>query len=205
MDEAVTSYHKALAINPDYDKAHSNLGLVLQEQGKLDEAVISYHKAIVINPDYAKTHYNLGIVLYEQGKLDDAVASAPFGGHAVNLAAITTAICAGEDAHPDPDKRYWSAIIGGITYIIFGLTTGAAIAFITLSPPILIAAVAGLALFGALTASLVSSLSSETDREAAFITFLITASGLTIFGISGVFWGLLAGGAFYLWDHRKNS
>lgn len=131
-----------------------------------------------------------------------SLASAPFGGHAVNLAAITTAICAGEEAHPDPDKRYWAAIVGGVTYIIFGLTAGAAIAFISLSPPILIAAVAGLALIGALSSSLVSSLGSERDREAALITFLVTASGLSFFGISGVFWGLLAGGAIYYWDHR---
>jgi benzoate membrane transport protein len=134
-----------------------------------------------------------------------SLASAPFGGHAVNLAAITTAICAGHEAHPDPDKRYWAAVVGGVTYIVFGLTAGAAIAFISLSPPILIAAVAGLALFGALSASLVSAMGCERDREAALITFLVTASGMTFFGISGVFWGLLAGGAVYLWDHRRNS
>jgi benzoate membrane transport protein len=131
-----------------------------------------------------------------------SLASAPFGGHAVNLAAITTAICAGEEAHPDPNKRYWAAVVGGATYIMFGLTAGAAIAFISLSPPILIAAVAGLALFGALSASLISAMTSERDREAALITFLVTASGMTFFGISGVFWGLLAGGAVYYWDHR---
>lgn len=133
------------------------------------------------------------------------LASAPFGGHAVNLAAITTAICAGHEAHPDPARRYWAAVIGGATYIIFGLTAGAAIAFISVSPPILIAAVAGLALFGALNASLVSAIVSERDREAALITFLVTASGMTFFGISGVFWGLLAGGAVYLWDHRRSD
>lgn len=133
-----------------------------------------------------------------------SLASAPFGGHAVNLAAITTAICAGEEAHPDPDKRYWAAVVGGVTYILFGLTAGAAIAFISLSPPILIAAVAGLALIGALSSSLVSSLESERDREAALVTFLVTASGLSFFGVSGVFWGLLAGGAIYYWDHRRD-
>jgi benzoate membrane transport protein len=132
-----------------------------------------------------------------------SLASAPFGGHAVNLAAITTAICAGNEAHPDPDKRYWAAIVGGINYIAFGLTASAAIVFITISPPILIAAVAGLALFGALSASFVSAMESVPDREAALITFLVTASGMTFFGISGVFWGLLAGSAVYMWDHRK--
>jgi len=134
-----------------------------------------------------------------------SLASAPFGGHAVNLAAITTAICAGEEAHPDPEKRYWAAVIAGVGYVIFGLTAGAAIVFITISPPILITAVAGLALMGALSASLLSAMSHEKDREAALITFLVTMSGMTFFGISGVFWGLLAGGAVYLWDHRKSS
>ena len=134
-----------------------------------------------------------------------SLASAPFGGHAVNLAAITTAICAGEEAHCDPAKRYWSAITGGIIYIIFGLSAGAAIAFISISPPVLIAAVAGLALFGALSGSLLSAMSSETDREAALVTFLVTASGVSFFGISGVFWGLLAGGALYFLGHRKQS
>jgi benzoate membrane transport protein len=134
-----------------------------------------------------------------------SLASAPFGGHAVNLAAITTAICAGEEAHPDPAKRYWAAIIGGVIYIVFGLSASAAIVFISISPPILIAAVAGLALFGALSASLVSAMSSPADREAALVTFLVTASGMTFFGISGVFWGLLAGAAVYLWDHRKDT
>ncbi|MFP6740583.1 MAG: benzoate/H(+) symporter BenE family transporter [Alphaproteobacteria bacterium] len=133
-----------------------------------------------------------------------SLASAPFGGHAVNLAAITTAICAGHEAHPDPDKRYWAAVVGGATYIGFGLTAGAAIAFISLSPPILIAAVAGLALFGALSTSLVNAMTSERDREAALITFLVTVSGMTFFGISCVFWGLLAGGAIYYWDHRHD-
>ena len=132
-----------------------------------------------------------------------SLASAPFGGHAVNLAAITTAICAGDQAHPDPKKRYWATVVSGVVYIVFGLTAGATVAFLSLSPPILVAAVAGLALFGALGASLVSALSAEADREAALITFLVTASGITLFGVSGVFWGLLAGGAVYFWDHRR--
>jgi len=123
--------------------------------------------------------------------------TSPFGGHAVNLAAITAAICAGEDAHPDPIKRYWAAIVAGFVYIFFGLGAGAVVAFISISPPILIEAVAGLALLGALTASLMSALSEAADREAALITFLVTASGVIFFGIGGAFWGLLAGSAMY--------
>lgn len=134
-----------------------------------------------------------------------SLASAPFGGHAVNLAAITTAICAGEEAHADAAKRYWAAVVGGATYVVFGLLSVAAAAFISVSPPLLIAAVAGLALLGTLAGSLVSALSGESDREAALITFLITASGVTLFGITGVFWGLLGGGALYVWNRRRKS
>ena len=120
--------------------------------------------------------------------------SAPFGGHAVNLAAITAAMCAGEDAHPDPRKRYWAAIIGGIGYVVFGLMAGAVTAFVSLAPPILIQAVAGLALIGAFSGSAVAAFKEPETREAAAVTFLITASGVSFAGISGAFWGLVAGG-----------
>jgi len=120
--------------------------------------------------------------------------SAPFGGHAVNLAAITAAMCAGEDAHPDPGKRYWSAIIAGVGYVILGLAAGAVTAFVSLAPPILIQAVAGLALIAAFSGSAVAAFKDTETREAAAVTFLITASGVTFAGISGAFWGLVAGG-----------
>ena len=123
------------------------------------------------------------------------LAAAPFGGHAVNLAAITAALCAGKDADPDPRRRYWAAVVAGAVYILFGLCAGAAMAFISASPPILIEAVAGLALLGAFGASLMGAVSETRQREAAVITFLVTASGATFFGISGAFWGLVAGGA----------
>lgn len=119
---------------------------------------------------------------------------APFGGHAVNLAAITAAMCAGEDAHPDPRKRYWAAIIGGVGYVVFGLLAGAVTAFVSLAPPILIQAVAGLALIGAFSGSAVAAFKEPETREAAAVTFLITASGVSFAGISGAFWGLVAGG-----------
>jgi len=123
------------------------------------------------------------------------LAAAPFGGHAVNLAAITAALCAGKDADPDPRRRYWAAVVAGAVYILFGLCAGAATAFISASPPILIEAVAGLALLGAFGASLMGAVSETRQREAPVITFLVTASGATFFGISGAFWGLVAGGA----------
>jgi len=120
--------------------------------------------------------------------------SAPFGGHVVNLAAITAAMCAGEDAHPDPGKRYWAAIIAGVGYVILGLAAGAVTAFVSLAPPILIQAVAGLALIGAFSGSAVAAFKEPETREAAAVTFLITASGVTFAGISGAFWGLVTGG-----------
>ena len=123
-----------------------------------------------------------------------SLLSAPFGGHAVNLAAITAAMCAGEDAHPDPAKRYWAAIIGGAGYVVLGLLAGAVTAFVSLAPPILIQAVAGLALIGAFSGSAVAAFKEPETREAAAVTFLITASGVSFAGISGAFWGLVAGG-----------
>lgn len=124
-----------------------------------------------------------------------SLASTPFGGNGVNLAAITAAICAGPDAHPDPAKRYGAPIVAGLAYVVMGFGASAATAFMSASPPVLIEAVAGLALLPAFAASLIAALQAPEDREAAAITFLVAASGVTFLGIGGAFWGLLAGGA----------
>ena len=126
------------------------------------------------------------------------VLGAPFGGHAVNLAAITAAICAGPDAHPDASRRWIAAVVAGAGYIAFGLLAGAATALIAAAPPVLIEAVAGLALLGAFAGSLNAAIAVPEYREAAVVTFLTSASGLTIWGIGGAFWGLVAGGAMLL-------
>ncbi len=123
-----------------------------------------------------------------------SILSAPFGGHAVNLAAITAAMCAGQDAHPDPARRYWAVLVSGISYVILGLLAGVVTTFVALAPPILIQAVAGLALVGAFSGSAMAAFQAPESREAAAITFLVTASGVSFAGISGAFWGLLAGG-----------
>ncbi|WP_188912208.1 benzoate/H(+) symporter BenE family transporter [Aureimonas endophytica] len=123
-----------------------------------------------------------------------SLLAVPFGGHAVNLAAITAAICAGEEAGPDPDRRWWAGVVSGVAYVIFGLGAGAVTAFASLSP-LLIEAAAGLALIGALTASLQAAMASADERNAAAVTFLTTASGIAFLGISAPFWGLLAGAA----------
>jgi benzoate membrane transport protein len=130
-----------------------------------------------------------------------SLLSAPFGGHAVNLAAITAAMCAGHDAHPDPKRRYWAAVVAGVVYITLGLLAGAVTAFVALAPPILIEAVAGLALIGAFSGSAMAAFQRADTREAAAITFLITASGVSFAGISGAFWGLLAGGLMLALQH----
>lgn len=120
---------------------------------------------------------------------------ALFGAVPINLAAITAAMCASEEAHPDPSRRYWSAISAGITYVLLGLLASGIIAFVALSPPILLQAVAGLALVGAFSGAVQAAFRDADSREAAAITFLVTASGTAFAGISGAFWGLLAGGA----------
>jgi benzoate membrane transport protein len=124
-----------------------------------------------------------------------SIASAPFGGHAVNLAAITAAICAGPDAHPDPARRYIAAVSSGIAYVVMGVLAPIAVGFISASPPVLIEAVAGLALLGAFGSASLGFLNAPKERDAALVTFVATASGLSFFGIGAAFWGLVAGGA----------
>jgi benzoate membrane transport protein len=118
---------------------------------------------------------------------------APFGAYALNLAAITAAICTGRTAHEDPAKRYVAAVFAGIFYIaigLFGATVGALFAAF---PKELIFAVAGLALLPTIGSGLAVAVGSEREREPALVTFLVTASGVTLFGIGSAFWGLVAG------------
>jgi len=104
-----------------------------------------------------------------------SLLSVPFGGYAVNLAAITAALCAAPEAHPDPQKRYVAAVVAGAVYVAFGIFAGFAASFISVSPPLLIEAVAGLALFGAFGSSLSGALQNAADREAAVIAARLTA------------------------------
>ena len=121
-----------------------------------------------------------------------------FGGHAINLAAITAAIMAGPDSAPDPAKRWPASVTAGVLYVVFGLGAGVATALISAAPPILITAVAGLALLGALVTSIVSSLDDAARRIPAIATFLVTASGISIAGIGAAFWGLVVGAVVLL-------
>ncbi len=120
------------------------------------------------------------------------LVAAPFGGHAVNLSAITAALCASPDASPDHRKRWIAAASAGATYIVFGLLAGGVMAFVA-GAPILIETVAGLALLNAFGSALHNALADTQEREPALITFLVTTSGVSIYGVGGAFWGLLAG------------
>ena len=118
---------------------------------------------------------------------------APFGAFALNLSAITAAICMGREAHPDPQRRYMAAATSGLLYCVIGLF-GAAVAGALLAfPRELVVAVAGLALLGSIGGGLSVALQDDAHREAALITFLVTLSGLTLAGIGSAFWGVVAG------------
>lgn len=122
-----------------------------------------------------------------------ALVLAPFGGFTVCIAAITAAICMGEDVHPDPKKRYMAAVAAGGFYLLAGLFGGSIGMLFTALPTPLIHTIAGLALLGTISGSLHRALAEESQRDAAIVTFLITASGLSLLGIGSAFWGLVGG------------
>ncbi|MBW4514287.1 MAG: benzoate/H(+) symporter BenE family transporter [Timaviella obliquedivisa GSE-PSE-MK23-08B] len=121
------------------------------------------------------------------------IALSPFGAFALSLAAITAAICMGREAHEDPGKRYVAAIAAGVFYLLIGVLGGTVGAVFAALPKELVLAIAGLALLGTIGNGLAAALAHEKDREPALITFLVTASGVTLFGIGAAFWGLIAG------------
>jgi benzoate membrane transport protein len=118
---------------------------------------------------------------------------APFGAYALNLAAITAAICLGREAHDDPARRYVAAVMAGVFYIVIGLFGATVGAVFAAFPKELVLVIAGLALFGTIGNGLATALGKEGEREPALITFLVTASGVSMHGIGSAFWGLLAG------------
>jgi benzoate membrane transport protein len=128
-----------------------------------------------------------------------SAGGALFGGHAINLAALSAALMAGPDAHPDRAKRWIAAFAGGATYIVLGLAASLAAALVTVSPPLLITTVAGLAMLGAFVSGITAALEEPQHRVVAIVTFLVVASGIVVAGVGSAFWGLLAGGAVMLW------
>ena len=118
---------------------------------------------------------------------------APFGAFALNFSAITAAICMGEEAHPDPARRYTASTVCGLLYVALGLFGGIVAALLAAFPPALVTVIAGLALLGSVGAGLAQALQAEGTREAALLTFLVTLSGISLAGIGSAFWGMVAG------------
>ena len=126
-----------------------------------------------------------------------SLATAGFCAHTTNLAAITASICTGPDAHPDKDKRWLCGPVYAAGYVVIALFGASLVALFASFPRALIVTVAGLALIGALAASLSASVAREEDRFVAVATFAVTASGISAFGIGSAFWGLAAGLLIY--------
>lgn len=122
---------------------------------------------------------------------------APFGGYAFNLAAITAAICMGKEVDPDTKRRWPAAVWAGCFYLLTGCFGATVAALFSAFPAALVTCVAGLALLGTIGSSLHSALQEDETREAALLTFIITASGISLLGIAAACWGLLIGLAIY--------
>lgn len=133
-----------------------------------------------------------------------------FGGFTINLAAITAAIAMGPESHPNKEKRYIAALVSGFSYVVIGFFAGSITSLFAAFPEAMIPAIAGFALLGTVASSLEASLKEATEKEAAFVTFVIAASGLSFLGISSAFWAILIGVVvqlFFNWNpksHRRS-
>ena len=132
-----------------------------------------------------------------------SLGSAVFGAHPTNLAAITASICTGPDAHPDPEKRWLTGPVYALGYGAIALVAMSLVLLFTTFPPALIAVVAGTALLGPFMGSLGAALASGTHVAPAAVTFVVTASGLSLLGVGAAFWGLAAGLALVGLDHVR--
>lgn len=121
------------------------------------------------------------------------IVLAPFGGIGFNLAAITASICLSKDAGHDPDTRYFASVWAGVFYLLTGLFGATIVSVFYAFPSALVVAIAGIALLNTIGNSLYTSLAQESAREAALLTFLVTASGVSLLGVSSAFWGLIVG------------
>ena len=129
------------------------------------------------------------------------VVAAPFGAFGINLAAIVAALCTGPDAHPNHEKRWVVGVLYGATWVTLGLFGGVVVSFLTSLPPTVIAVVTGVALLGPLVGALQAMVSTGDDLDGPVVTFVATASGVTLLGIGSAFWGLVAG--FLVFGLRK--
>ncbi|UCA11233.1 benzoate/H(+) symporter BenE family transporter [Aeromonas enteropelogenes] len=130
---------------------------------------------------------------------------APFGGYAFNLAAITAAICMGKEVDPDANRRWPAAVWAGCFYLLTGCFGATVAALFTAFPATLITCVAGLALLGTIGSSLHTALQQDEAREAALLTFIITASGISLLGVGAACWGLLIGFGLHLLQSRPRG
>jgi benzoate membrane transport protein len=130
---------------------------------------------------------------------------APFGAHAINLAAITAAMCTGREAHEDRSKRYMAAVWCGAFYFVAGIFGATIAALFAALPKALVVSIAALALFGSIMSGLANAMGDLKQREAALVTFMVTASGLTLLSIGPAFWGLVAGLATQTVLHAKRG
>ncbi|UPH70085.1 benzoate/H(+) symporter BenE family transporter [Abyssibius alkaniclasticus] len=126
-----------------------------------------------------------------------SLAIAPFGAIPVNMSAITAAMMAGEDAGQNRATRYWAAMTSGIAYVLLGFAAGFVTTLASIAPIALITAVAGLALVPALVGAISAAFRDTAQLEAPALTFLIAASGMTLFDISGAFWGVIVGAVIW--------
>lgn len=126
-----------------------------------------------------------------------ALLFSPFGVYSICIAAITAAICQSPEAHPDAKRRWLAAASAGVFYLLAGVFGGSVTGLMAALPVSWIQMLAGLALLGTISGSLYQALLHEAERDAAIVTFLVTASGLTLIGIGSAFWGLIAGGICY--------
>ncbi|MCW4628434.1 MULTISPECIES: benzoate/H(+) symporter BenE family transporter [Marinomonas] len=127
-----------------------------------------------------------------------SIVLAPLGGFAFNLAAITAAICSGDECHKDPKRRYIAGLSAGIFYGLAGLAGTSVVALFSIFPVTMVAALAGIALLGTIGMNLKNAMADDANREAALVTFLVTVSGLSFGGIASAFWGILLGGVCLL-------
>lgn len=115
------------------------------------------------------------------------------GGITIVLASITATLCMGKDVHELKDKRYIAGIANGLFYILGGVFAGSIVALFSLLPKELVAALAGLALLGAIASNIKIAMQEDQQRDPALITFLATVSGMHFLGLSSVFWGMCIG------------
>ncbi|MDM2848057.1 benzoate/H(+) symporter BenE family transporter [Citrobacter sp. Cpo074] len=126
-----------------------------------------------------------------------ALLFSPFGVYSICIAAITAAICQSPEAHPDANRRWLAAAAAGVFYILAGVFGSSITGLMAALPVSWIQMLAGLALLGTISGSLFQALHNEAERDAAIVTFLVTASGLTVLGVGSAFWGLIVGGICY--------